>query len=546
MGEAIVAWDLDGRVTYLNDAAGALHGWRNDAALGARWADVAHGDLAPAQAEDIAEVLDAGRVWSGELALRRFDGSMVPVWSTITPVLERARCIGFIGVSFDISDRKAAEALAQHVATHDPLTDLANHRSLTTQLDARLAALQDGRRASVILLDVGGLGPVNDTFGHATREWVVRRCAGHLGALIHDQDLLARYSDRTFALCCCHDLTEKDALEYGEALRRELATPGATGRQDIHLDVAAAVASAGPPDGRAEVVLRNATTALDRARSSGSTQVYDSSMRAALARSHEVEALVDRVIARGAVTLGYQPIVSLHDERTVGAEALLRLVDDHGQPVPAIEAVQAAERNGRIGELGALVLRQACSDAATWQAASPDHPVLVTANISAQQLDEPDLPLQVGGALALAALAPSSLWLEITETAIMRDPVRSIAVLSRLRATGVHLSADDFGTGYSSLAYLKRLPIDVVKVDQTFVAGLPTSTEDRAIVRAVVGIADALGLTVVAEGVEREVQRDDLLALGVDHGQGFLWSRAVPASDVLARLQQEQRDTSPR
>jgi diguanylate cyclase (GGDEF)-like protein/PAS domain S-box-containing protein len=539
VGQAVVAWNLDGEVTYLNAAAEAMYGWPREVGVGSQAMDLSGARLSADQLENIASTLNEGRSWSGEITVGRADGTVAPAWVTNTPVVEDGEIVGFIGVSLDISERKAAEATSWHRATHDALTDLANHRSLTDQIDEELVRLDHGCALTAILVDLGPLDVVNDNFGHGAGQALIQRAAEVLATIVHEGDLLARFSGRTFAVTCGHGLADADAFAYADAMRAALADPEALGRPDVHLRVSAAVAAVTPPATGAEDLLRCATTALSVARATEATRTYDDSMRADLARRLQVEALVERTILSGRVALGYQPIVRLRDEVTIGGEALLRLVDDQGDPVPAIEVVAAAERIGKIGELGGIVLRQACSDVASWQHAAPDRAMTISVNISALQLDDPSLPERVTEAVRDAGIDASTLWLEITEGAMMRDPRRCGMVLADLRARGIRLSADDFGTGYSSLAYLRRFPLDSIKIDQSFVAGLPQNLEDHAIVQAILAMADALGLRVVAEGVERDSQLEDLRSLGTAYGQGFLWSPAIPSLAFLARLESE-------
>lgn len=437
--------------------------------------------------------------------------------------------------------RRASEAAAHHQASHDLLSGLSTRLGLLRIVDDELAAAgTDAARRALVLLDVGTLEATNDVFGHAVGDEIIVRCAHGLTLGIHAGDHLGRLSDHRFAIYCAHNRDARASLEYGERLRAGLANPFVLAGRDVRLRVAAAVALATDSTDAADL-LQRAGTALGRASSDGRTELYEPAMQADLVRQVAVDALVEQVIASGDVELGYQPIVRLADGRTAGAEALLRLVDAHQGPVAATDVAASAERSGRIRELGALILRTACAAAASWGHLDPDDPPYVSVNVSGRQLDDPELVATVTDALASAGLPAGALCLEITETALMRDPVRSARHLADLKALGVTLSMDDFGTGYSSLAFLKAFPIDVLKVDRSFVSGLPDDAEDVAITRAVVALAHALGLGVVAEGIETEGQLRELRGLMTGYGQGHLWSRALPPAELAARLTAERR-----
>lgn len=382
---------------------------------------------------------------------------------------------------------------------------------------------------SVVLLEIESFDLVNETFGPEVGRGLIRCCADHLLASVHPGDRVAGFSDHAFAVWCSHVHSTDEAHAYGEHLRGVLGRPSHLPHVRLALRVSAAVAVATADTHGAEDLLRRSGTALLQARPHPVTKLYEAAMIDELMRRVELEAIVSDVVERGAVDLAYQPIVRLGDQQIVGAEALLRIPDGSGSHLPPAEVVHAAEQSGQIHELGDLILRTACEAAARWQRKVPDLRAHVAVNVSARQLDDPTLPQRVAAALAAAGLDAGSLWLEITESALMVDPGRSAAALADLRAGGVRLAADDFGTGYSSLAYLKTFPLDALKIDRSFVSAMPTGLQEVAITGAVIAIADALGLDVVAEGVESDDQRECLSSLGASHGQGYLWSPAIAA-----------------
>lgn len=409
-------------------------------------------------------------------------------------------------------------------------------RRLHEWLDAEID--RTGGALALLLVSVDDAHDVGLALGHPAADELVEACGAALVAAARPGDVVARVAGDSLAVCSPRLSDPDEALAHAEHLRRALAEPLQVAGAHIEVRSSVGVALAEGPDDAAPALLERADTALFRAREAGrdSVALYDDALRRRLARQLEVEAVLRAAIERAEVPMAYQPIMRLGDQAMWGAEALLRLCDERGDPIPATEVVRVAERTGAIAELGRLVLRQTCADAARWVRARPDRQFVVTVNISSRQLGDPALPDVVADELDAAGLQPSRLVLEISESALMDDPVRAARRLAQLKMRGVRLLVDDFGTGRSSLANLKRFPIDGIKLDRSFISGLPSSPEDHAIVRAMVGVAQALGLDAVAEGVEDEQQLAELQRLGCGYGQGYLWSRAVRADAVPVLL----------
>lgn len=533
VGVAVVAAGRDGRVIYVNPLAEELYACSAGDALGRVVADVVSWDLPDEVVEGLMSCAGSTATWTGDVALR---DPGVEVAVSITPLAVDGEVVAMVASAADATERNRARASLLHQSLHDDGTGLLNRRGLVAGT-AQLIEAHDFGAAPVdtIRIEVHELRMVSDAFGWAEAARVVAQLARSITGAAHRGDLVGRISASSFGVCCPHDLEPEGAVAYAERLVEVVAQPQAIGTSNLDLHASAGIATAGHAGVGVEELFQQADIALTHVRRQGrgGTCHYDPSLRLPIIRQLELEAVIRRAVALGEVALGYQPVVRLADQRVVGAEALLRMVDADGEPIPAFELATAAERSGLIGDLGLLVLQTACRQAARWQRPGAD-PVGVAVNVSALQLQDPRLAHQVDDALAAAGLDPARLTLEMTETVLMADTDRTARQLARLKMSGVRLAADDFGTGYSSLAYLKRFPLDAIKADLSFVAGLPDSPEDVAVVSAMVAMADALGLTVVAEGVETERQLQALEALGSTYGQGYLWSRAIPGEEVAA------------
>jgi diguanylate cyclase (GGDEF)-like protein len=461
---------------------------------------------------------------------------------TITPFVIDGERVATITVAVDAAERRAAHEALLHRSAHDDLTGLPNRRQFSDRLHAVLEARrEDPGPVTVVILDVDDFKLVNDAFGHPAGDDVLAGAARALRGAAHVGDLVARVAGASFAVCCTHVGIGADPCEYADRLREAVSEPMAIGDAELIVRCSAGIASGADEGG--DDLLQRAAIALSQAKDQGKDRswVYDEALRRRLLRRFDVEAVIRRTIASRSVALEYQPIVSLDSTTVVGAEALIRLTDDDGRPLPALEVIDVAESRGLIGPLGLLILETACREAARWQMAMPERALGVSVNVSARQLDDLDLPAKVAAVLDEVGLDPARLTLEMTESVLMADVERSTEQLAKLKMGGIRLSADDFGTGYSSLAYLKQFPLDCIKADLSFVAGLPDSPEDVAVVGAIMGVAGALGLEVVAEGVEHARQVEALRALGLELGQGHLWSWSVPGEVFLDRIVEIER-----
>jgi diguanylate cyclase (GGDEF)-like protein/PAS domain S-box-containing protein len=433
-------------------------------------------------------------------------------------------------------ERKAFEERLAHQSMHDPLTGLPNRLLFLDRLSLAIARCKRmHREVAVLFIDLDRFKNVNDSVGHDAGDELLMSVARRLESVLRPGDTVARFGGDEFTILC-DDLTtatSRDrAIEIAERLLEAVAEPFVVGGAQTFVSASVGIALATGEE-RPEELLRDADAAMYHAKESGRGRVavFDETMRARAVVRHATENDLHRALEHGELLLFFQPVVSLRDARCVGAEALVRWQHpERGLMVPD-EFVPLAEETGLVVELGRWVLEAAAEEAARWQV-EHEQPFMVSVNLSARQLAQPGLAERLSEVIERSGVIPENLCLEITESVLMEDADAVISVVERVRALGVRLSIDDFGTGYSSLGYLKRFPVNAVKIDRSFVSGLGTDPGDTAIVSAVIGLAHALDLQVVAEGVETEGQLAELVALGCDEAQGYFFAPPQPVQDL--------------
>ncbi|MDF1505846.1 EAL domain-containing protein [Roseisolibacter sp. H3M3-2] len=443
----------------------------------------------------------------------------------------------------DVTERALLQQQLAHQAFHDPLTGLANRTLFRDRVAHALARTGRSRSSvAVLFLDVDDFKTVNDSLGHAAGDRLLAAVGERLLNATRGCDTVARLGGDEFAVLLENAGDGADALTVASRVAAALRAPLVIDGRELMLDASIGVARADLDDGPEEL-LRNADVAMYRAKHGGKgrTELFAPEMHAALLDRLVLEADLRQALAAGGgdqFTLHFQPIVRLADAEVVGAEALVRWAHPSRGRISPAQFIPIAESSGLIVPLGTWVLREACRAGARWAAGRADAPdatpLTMTVNLSGRQLQAPGLVDEVAAVLAETGLPPSALVLEITETVMMQGTEANLVTLHALRALGVRLAIDDFGTGYSSLSYLQRFPIDILKIDKSFVEGLSRGAHEAALARTILALGDTLALRCIAEGVEDAAQRDHLRALGCDFAQGFLFARPMPEEEMDA------------
>jgi diguanylate cyclase (GGDEF)-like protein/PAS domain S-box-containing protein len=450
--------------------------------------------------------------------------------------------VRLLGTALDITDQKVAQDALLHQAMHDPLTGLPNRLLLLDRLTRALHRLaRQEWQVGVVHLDVDRFKVINDSLGYPVGDQLLVALATRLAGLIRPGDTLARIGGDEFIVLCEGLSGEAEAVMVADRICAATNAPLAWEGGQVVISVSAGIALTTSASTDPGSLLRDADAAMHRAKFEGRARsvVFVESMRVRAIGRLDTEIKLRQSIVNGDLCLRYQPIVNLADGRVVGHEALVRWRHPTRGLVGPDQFIEIAEETGLIVPLGAWVLRTACTQARLFQTRDPMWSQLtMSVNLSGGQLGQRDLVELVASAHVDAGLSPEHLQLEMTESVLMDDAAHTITILASLKNLGVLLGVDDFGTGYSSLAYLKRFPVDVLKIDRSFVSGLEDDLEDSAIVAAVASLADTLGLITIAEGVETDRQQDILIGLGCSRAQGFLFARPLAATEAETALDQ--------
>ncbi|WP_188311979.1 putative bifunctional diguanylate cyclase/phosphodiesterase [Salinarimonas soli] len=440
---------------------------------------------------------------------------------------------GWVTTHEDVTEAVRAEALINYMATHDALTDLPNRAEFRDRLIAALSRAKRGESIAVLCLDLDRFKAVNDGLGHPVGDRLLVAVADRLRTALREHDAVARLGGDEFAIVQVGVAQPTGATVLAERVIEALSAPFELDGHQIVIGTSVGLAVA-PHDGlEPDDLLRSADMALYRAKADGKGifRFFEASMDAAMQARRSLETDLRLALARGEFVLHYQPIVDLRSGQVNACEALLRWRHPERGMVSPLDFIGLAEEIGLIVPIGEWVLRQACADAAAWPA-----PVRVAVNVSPAQFRGQSLVAAVYGALTTSGLPAARLELEITEAVMLENTEATLATLTRLKDMGARIAMDDFGTGYSSLSYLRTFPFDKIKIDGSFIRNLPGEADALAIVRAISGLGESLGMTTTAEGVETADQLDSLKAEGCREVQGYLFSRPIPNENVSEAL----------
>ncbi|HEY0206363.1 MAG TPA: EAL domain-containing protein [Acetobacteraceae bacterium] len=437
---------------------------------------------------------------------------------------------GWVATFEDVTERRRSQEQLSHMMRHDALTGLPNRVLFREHIERVLPRMRRGGNTAVFCLDLDGFKSVNDTLGHPAGDELLRLVACRLRDNTHEMDLVARLGGDEFAIIQADAQQPAEATSLADRLVAALKAPFDLLGQQVEIGASIGTVLTDAAEATADELLRNANIALYRAKAEGrgTWRFFDPGMDAEIQQRRLMETDLRRAVANGQFVVYYQPLVDAHTRAPVGFEALMRWQHPERGLVSPTEFIPLAERMGLILDIGAWTLARACTDAASW----PKH-LKVAVNLSPMQFVGGRLVEEVEQALASSGLAADRLELEITESVLLQDNDVNLGVLHRLRVLGVRISMDDFGTGYSSLSYLRRFPFDKIKIDQSFVRNLEQERGSIEIVRAVVGLGKALGMDVLAEGVETLEQLAILQTEGCDELQGYLFGRPQPLQDVV-------------
>ncbi|MEH6434754.1 EAL domain-containing protein [Massilia sp. DD77] len=535
----ILFYDLDGRITDANDAALAILGYqRDDLEAGRiRWPELTPPEWRVVDERAIAELKRSGSCLPFEKECIRKDGSRVPVLTAGASI--KGGWEG-VGVLLDLTERKRAEQRMHHMANHDALTGLPNRTLLQDRLEQAIShAHRQGCRVALLFIDLDYFKYINDSLGHQFGDAVLRMAAERLQRCVREGDSVARLGGDEFVICLPALGDGRDAAPVARKVLDALTQTYVVEGHELHTSCSIGI-SLYPDDARdVEALMRTADTAMYHAKEKGrgNFQFFTEALNRAAQQRMETGKRLRQALVQEEFILHYQPQVDMHSGRIVAAEALLRWRRAGQEPISCGSFIASAEESGLIVPIGEWTLRQACRQLRLWRDAG--HPALKMAvNLSPRQLEPASFCSMVGQILEEDGLPGDALELEITENIFLQRSDTTLSTLNSLRDMGIQLSVDDFGTGYSSLSYLQRFPVHALKIDQSFVRDIGTDGNHRALITAIIAMADGLQLGVMAEGVETGEQVAFLLAHGCHYAQGFYYSQAVPAPRFGAMLDQ--------
>jgi diguanylate cyclase (GGDEF)-like protein/PAS domain S-box-containing protein len=542
--DIILIADPSGQIKYASPSVHTVLAVLGDSLVGTNMIDLVHPD-------DFAKTTSAGprSVASGqnpivEFRLRHADGRWLYFECVVRDLIQHQNIGGIVYNARDITERKHAQEQLLFNATHDALTGLPNRALFLGRLQSVVDRMKRHSRevAAVLFIDIDDFKVVNDCYGHATGDLLIKEVSSRLRACMRSDGTIARMGGDEFTILV-EDVTDpSDAIRVAERIQSSFTRPFLLGGLEIFKSASIGIALTSPQTS-AETVLQNADIAMYRAKDQGKacSELFDRTMHEQVMSRLLLESKLRNALQNEELTLHYQPIVSVDTGAVQGFEALLRWQPSGLNSIPPSTFVPVAEQCGLIVPISVWVLKKACLEAASWRRHDPADPLYVSINISSKHFSHADFIGHVKDALEESAVDPQCITIELTESLAMNDVAATGQTMSQLRTLGVKLSIDDFGTGYSSLSYLRRFPVDTLKIDQSFVKTM--DAENYAIVKTIVGLARNLDLGVVAEGVETTDQRQLLALAGCGSAQGYLFAEPMPANRVGVFIESNRRNS---
>jgi len=535
--DAIIAMDMDSTITYWNHGAERVYGWSEREARGARFCDLLCHD--PASFHEAFATTAREGEWAGELPHVRRGGSAVEIdasWTLLTADEAGGSSQKILVIGTDISERKHNEAKIFRLAFFDSLTELPNRANLLDHLRrALLGSARSRKYGALMFCDLDNFKYLNDSQGHAAGDLLLQAVARRLEACVRESDLVARLGGDEFVVLIqpveeSREAAASQAETVAAKVVTAMAAPFQLAELRYQLSVSVGVVTLCGTVDTVESALRQADAAMYQAKASGRNtfRFHDPAAQAAWSARAELETGLRHALQHDEFILHYQPQLD-RSGRVLGAEALVRWRQPNGRVLYPSEFIRAAEESGMIIDIGSWVLRTACLELARWQRDPDTAGLTLSVNVSARQFTEPDFVPMLARIFEQSGVQPSGLKLELTESLVVSDFTLTAHTMATLKRRGLSFSLDDFGTGYSSLAYLRKLPLDQLKIDHSFMRDVLTDQNDASIVRSIIALGDSLGLQVIAEGVETPGQRQFLSENGCHIYQGFLYQRALSA-----------------
>ncbi|MFZ3154137.1 phosphodiesterase DibA [Pseudomonas sp.] len=534
--EGVLVTDARQQIVHCNPAFSRITGYSQAEILGQSPSLLKSGRHDKSFYDSLWHALQNRGAWSGEVWNRRKSGEIYPQWQCIRVIHdEQGEISHYVAVFSDISALKRSQRELDYLAHHDPLSNLPNRLLFTERVEHALErAKRENRCASVLLVDLDHFKHINESLGHNIGDLLLKAVGERLAQQLNSGITLARLGGDEFGLLCEDCNSAANATSMAQLVLSCLKQSFNVNGQELFISASIGISLFDQNSQDVAQVLRNVDSALFKAKSSGREgyAFYTEELTQYARQRVELVSALRHALENDELRVYYQPLICLKSQRMIGAEALVRWQQPQRGLLPPGEFIPIAEESGLIAEIDAWVLEHACRQMVAWQAAGHELQ-FVAVNVSSRMFSRGELDLRVARILAETGLDPALLELEVTESAVMDNADAALALLGRLRELGLRLAIDDFGTGYSSLARLKRMPVHKLKLDQSFVRGLPRDQDDVAITRAVIALGHNLGLKVLAEGIEQAEQVELLQELGCDHAQGYHFGRPQPAAALF-------------